>query len=80
MFRNASQVLQNPDFGALLSVKTHIISGIRHQCCRTARSHTRSRAGKGKPDASFAPTPGFLLFPWQGATIRHSRTGKSKAM
>jgi hypothetical protein len=57
--QNASQILRNPDFWAVRGVKTHIISGIRHQCCRPARSHTRSRAGKGKPDASLAPTPGF---------------------
>jgi hypothetical protein len=57
--QKASRILRNPDFGAVRGVKTHIISGIRRQCCRPARSHTRSRAGKGKPDASPAPTPGF---------------------
>jgi hypothetical protein len=59
--RNAPQVLRNPDFGAVRGVKTHIISGIRHQCCRPARSHTRSRAGKGKPDASLPRRPAFAV-------------------
>ena len=66
--KNKTQVLRNPDFGAVRCVKPHITSGIRYQRCRPALNHTLWKRMNGYRNAPGSRSATVCYFADSGDT------------